>query len=158
MLNTETLNVTTPSDREIVLTRIFEAPRSLVFDAMTKPELLKRWYGCDGMSLEVCEVDLRVGGTWRHVLRMPDGTEMGMGGVYREVARPERLVSTELFDAFPDGEALATLVFVEDAGRTTFTNTLLYPSQQVRDAVIASGMEHGAAESFDRLAQLLQSA
>ncbi len=157
MLNTGTLKVTTPSDREILLTRVFDAPRSLVFDAMTKPELLKRWYGCDGSSLVICEVDLRVGGTWRHVLRNPDGTEMGMRGVYREIARPERLVSTESFDDFP-GEALATLVFVEDAGRTTFTNTLLYPSQQIRDAVIQSGMEHGAAEGFDRLAEVLAQA
>jgi uncharacterized protein YndB with AHSA1/START domain len=154
MLNTETLKVTTPSDREIVLTRVFDAPRTLVFDAMTKPELLKRWYGCDGMSLVVCEVDLRVGGAWRHVLRGADGSEMGMRGVYREIARPERLVSTESFDDFPS-EALATLVFVEDAGRTTFTNTLLYPSQQIRDEVLKSGMEHGAAEGFERLAELL---
>jgi uncharacterized protein YndB with AHSA1/START domain len=154
MLNTETFKVTTPSDREIVLTRVFDAPRTLVFDAMTKPELLKRWYGCDGMSLVVCEVDLRVGGAWRHVLRGADGSEMGMRGVYREIARPERLVSTESFDDFPS-EALATLVFVEDAGRTTFTNTLLYPSQQIRDEVLKSGMEHGAAEGFERLAELL---
>jgi uncharacterized protein YndB with AHSA1/START domain len=154
MLNTGALKITTPSDREIVLTRVFDAPRTLVFDAMTKPELLTRWYGCDGTSLVVCEVDLRAGGAWRHVLRFADGSEVGMRGVYREIARPERLVSTESFDEFPS-EALATLVFVEDAGRTTFTNTLLYPSQQIRDEVLRSGMEHGAAEGFEQLAEVL---
>lgn len=154
MVNTGSLSVTTPSDRQIVLSRVFNAPRSLVFDAMTKPELLKRWYGCAGSSLVVCDVDLRVGGTWRHVVRLADGYEMGIRGVYREIVRPERLVSTESFDDYP-GEALATLVFVEDAGRTMFTNTLLYESREIRDAVIQSGMERGAGESLDRLAEVL---
>jgi uncharacterized protein YndB with AHSA1/START domain len=157
MKNTGTLQVTTPADRQIVLTRVFDAPRSLVFDALTKPELVKRWYGPRDWSLIVCEIDLTVGGAWRYVLRGPDGATMGMSGVYREIAAPGRLVSTEAFDEYPDGEALATVVLVEAAGKTTFTNTLLYPSQQVRDAVIASGMEHGAAETFDRLAEELAS-
>ena len=91
MKNTGTLQVTTPSDKEIVLTRVFDAPRHLVFDALTKPELLKRWFGPRGWSLVVCDVDLRVGGAWRFVLRGPDGTEMGMSGIYREIARPERI-------------------------------------------------------------------
>jgi uncharacterized protein YndB with AHSA1/START domain len=156
MKNTGTLQVTTPSEREIVLTRVFDAPRSLVFDAFTKPELLKRWFGPRGWSLVVCEIDFRVGGTWRFVLRGPDGKDMGMRGVYREIAAPDRSVHTESFDDFP-GESLVTTVLVEDRGRTTLRATVLYPSQEIRDAVIKSGMEHGAAESYDKLAELLTS-
>jgi uncharacterized protein YndB with AHSA1/START domain len=156
MKNTGTLQVTTPTDREIVLTRIFDAPRRLVFDAFTKPELLKRWFGPRGWSLVVCEVDLKVGGTFRFVLRGPDGKEMGMRGVYREIAAPERSVHMESFDDYP-GESQVTTVLVEQDGRTTLTATVLYPSQEIRDIVIQSGMEHGAAESYDKLAELLVS-
>lgn len=156
MKNTGTLKVTTPSDREIVLTRVFDAPRSLVFDALTKPELLKRWFGPRGWSLVVCEVDLKVGGAWRYVLRGPTGADMVMRGVYREIAPPERSVHTESFDDFP-GESVVTTVLVEDRGRTTLTGTILYPSKEIRDAVIQSGMEHGAAECHDKLAELLAS-
>lgn len=156
MKNTGTLKVTTPSEREIVLTRVFDAPRRLVFDALTKPELLKRWFGPRGHNLVVCEVDLRVGGTWRFVLRSPDGKDMGMRGVYREIVPPDRSVHTESFDDFP-GEALVTANLVERDGKTTLTGTVLYPSQEIRDAVIKSGMEHGAAEGYDRLAELLAS-
>jgi len=154
MKNTGSLQVTTPSEREIVLTRVFDAPRRLVFEAFTKPELLKRWFGPRGWSLAVCEVDLRVGGGFRFVLRGPDGKEMGMRGVYREIAAPERSVHMESFDDFP-GESQVTAVFVEQGGRTTLTATVIYPSQEIRDAVIQSGMEHGAAESYDKLAELL---
>jgi uncharacterized protein YndB with AHSA1/START domain len=156
MLNTGTLHVTTPSEREIVLTRVFDAPRELVYDALTKPELLKRWFGPRGWSLVVCEVDLRVGGAWRFVLRGPNGDEMGMRGVYRELVRPERTVHTESFDDYP-GESVVTGVLVERDGKTTLTGTILYESQQIRDIVIASGMEHGAAESYDKLAELFAS-
>ncbi len=156
MLNTGTLKVATPSDREIQMTRVFDAPRHLVFDAFSKPELLKRWFGPRGYSLVVCEVDLKVGGGFRFVLRGPDGKDMGMRGVYREIVRPERSVHMESFDDFP-GEAQVTSVFVEKDGKTTLTATVLYPSQEVRDAVVQSGMEHGAAESYDRLAELLAS-
>jgi uncharacterized protein YndB with AHSA1/START domain len=138
------------------LTRIFDAPRRLVFDAFTKPELLKRWFGPRGWSLVVCEVDLKVGGTFRFVLRGPDGKEMGMRGVYREIAAPERSVHMESFDDYP-GESQVTTVLVEQDGRTTLTATVLYPSQEIRDIVIQSGMEHGAAESYDKLAELLVS-
>lgn len=156
MKNTGTLQVTTPSDREITLTRVFDAPRSLVFDALTKPELLKRWFGPRGWSLVVCEVDLRVGGRWRFRLRGPDGREMGMSGVYREIVPPERDVHTERFDDMPEGgEALVTGVLVEEGGKTTLTSTVLSPSKEVRDAVLKSGMEHGAAETYDRLAEYL---
>jgi uncharacterized protein YndB with AHSA1/START domain len=154
MRNNGSLTVTTPTDREVVLTRVFDAPRHLVFDAFTKPELLKRWFGPRGWSLVVCEVDLKVGGGFRFVLRGPDGRDMGMRGVYREIAPPDRSVHMESFDDFP-GESQVTTVLVERDGKTTLTATVLYASQEVRDAVIQSGMEHGAAESYDKLAELL---
>jgi uncharacterized protein YndB with AHSA1/START domain len=154
MKNTGTLNVTTPTDREVVLTRVFDAPRNMVWEAFTKPELLKRWFGPRGWSLVVCEVDLRVGGGFRFVMRGPDGKDMGMRGVYREIVPPERSVHMESFDDYP-GESQVTAVFVEQGGKTTLTATVLYPSKEVRDIVIQSGMEHGAAESYDKLAELL---
>ncbi|MBN9657499.1 MAG: SRPBCC family protein [Acidobacteria bacterium] len=157
MKNTGTLKVTTPTDREIVLTRVFDAPRRMVFDAFTKPELLRRWFGPRGWELVVCEIDLRVGGTFRFVLRGPDGRDMGMRGVYREITPPERSVHMESFDDYP-GESQVTTVLVEQGGRTTMTATVLYPSREVRDIVISTGMEHGAAESYDKLAELLASA
>ena len=156
MKNTGTLKITTPTDREIVLTRVFDAPRRLVFDAFSKPELLKRWFGPRGWSLVVCEVDLRVGGGFRFVLHGPDGRQMGMRGVYRELVPPERSVHMESFDDYP-GESQVTAVFVEQRGKTTLTATVLYPSREVRDAVVKSGIEHGAAESYDKLAELLAS-
>ncbi|MGH9674073.1 MAG: SRPBCC family protein [Bryobacteraceae bacterium] len=154
MKNTGTLKVTLSGDREIVLTRVFDAPRHLVFEAFTKPELLRRWFGPRGWSLVVCEVDLRVGGGFRFVLRGPDGEQMGMRGVYREITPPERSVHMESFDDYP-GESQVTAVFIEREGKTTLTATVLYPSEEVREAVIKSGMEHGAAETYDRLAELL---
>jgi len=156
--NTESFQVTTPSDREIAMTRVFDAPRRLVFDAWTKPELLRRWLGVRaGWTMVVCEVDLKVGGAYRYVWRGPAG-DMGMGGVFREVVRPERIVSTEVFDdPWYAGEALDTLVMVESGGKTTVTTTVRYVSQQVRDAVLASGMSRGVAESYDVLAEVLSS-
>jgi uncharacterized protein YndB with AHSA1/START domain len=154
MKNTGTLQVTTPSDREIAMTRVFDAPRQLVFDAFTKPELLKRWFGPRGWSLVVCDVDLRVGGGFRFVMRGPDGKDMGMRGTYREIVAPERSVHVESFDDYP-GESQVTAVFAERDGKTTMTATVLYPSQEIRDIVIQTGMEHGAAESYDKLAELL---
>jgi len=153
------LQVTTPSDREIAMTRVFDAPRGLVFDAWTKPELLKRWLGVrGGWTFAVCEVDLRVGGAYRFVWRGPDGAEMGMGGVYREIAPPERLVATESFDdPWYPGEALDTTVLVEEGGKTTATTTVLYESEEIRDAVLESGMARGVAESYDMLAEYLAS-
>jgi len=145
-----------PSDREIAMTRVFDAPRSLVFDAWTKPELLRRWFGPPGWSLPVCEIDLKVGGAYRFVMRGPDGAEMGMRGVYREIVPSERLVATESFDeSWYPGEALDTTVLVEQGGKTTVTTTVLYESREARDAVLKSPMEHGLAASYDRLAELL---
>jgi uncharacterized protein YndB with AHSA1/START domain len=159
MASTGQLKVTTPTDREIVMTRIFDAPRSLVFDAYTKPELLKRWlYGPDGWMLSKCEVDLKIGGKYRYVWRHTDGREMGMGGVYREIVPPERLVTTEVFDEdWTGGETLGTLSFTEQDGKTTLTQTMLYSSREARDGALRSGMEHGLAASFDRLEGMLAS-
>jgi len=152
------LEITTPSDREIAMTRVFDAPARLIFDAWTKPELIKRWLGVRaGWTMEVCEVDLRVGGKYRFLWRSPDMT-MGMGGVYREVVPPVRLVSTETFDeAWYEGEALDTIVLVERDGKTTVTTTVRYVSREVRDAVIKSGAASGVAESYEKLAELLPS-
>src|SRR3954454_19036970 len=143
MKNTGTLAVTLPSDREIALTRVFKAPRQLVYDAFSKPEILKRWFGPRGWSLVTCDVDARVGGGFRFVLRGPDGREMGMRGRYLELTPPERSVHMESFDDFP-GEAQVTANFTEHDGVTTLLATILYPSKEVRDAVLQSGMEHGA--------------
>ena len=152
------LQLTAPGEREIVMTRALDAPRQLVFDALTKPELLKQWLlGPPGWSMPLCEIDLRVGGKYRYVWRQDsDGTEMGMGGVYREIVAPQRLVTTERFDEpwYP-GEAVGTLVLVEQRGRTTVTQTMRYESREARDAVLKSGMEKGVAASYDRLADLL---
>lgn len=156
MKNTGTLTITTPGDREVLLTRVFDAPRELVFDAFSKPEILKRWFGPHGYSLVVCEVDLRVGGGWRFILQGPDARKMGMRGVYREIKRPERSVHVESFDDYP-GESIVTTVFTEKNGKTTMQATVLYASKEVRDAVIQMGMEHGAAESYDKLAAALAS-
>ena len=154
-----TLKVTTPSDREIATTRVFDAPRRLVFEAYTQPELVKRWLGVHGgWSLVTCEIDLRVGGAYRYVWRGPDGSEMGMGGVYREVVPPERIVATEKFDqSWYPGTAVGSLVLVEQGGRTTLTLTVEYESREARDAVLASPMEQGVAAGFEALAGVLLS-
>lgn len=155
------LTVTAQADREIVMSRVFNAPRTLVFDAWTKPELFTRWFGPRDWTVPICEIDLRPGGSYRYLLRGPDGAEMVMKGVYREVVRPERWVCTESFEGFsepgyrPEDESVNTAVLSERDGRTTCTATVLYPSTEVRDAVLGSGMESGAAESMERLAELL---
>ena len=150
------LQVTTPSDREIVLTRVFNAPRQMVYDAFTKPELLKRWFGPRRWSLVVCEVDLRVGGGFRFVLQSEDGQKMGMRGVYRELNPPNGSVHIESYDDYP-GESQVTSVLTEHNGKTTLTATVLYPSREVRDIVLNMGMAAGAGESYDKLAELLES-
>jgi uncharacterized protein YndB with AHSA1/START domain len=155
------LKLTTRGDREIVITRAFDAPRKLVFDAFTRPELVKQWLlGPDGWSMPVCEIDLKVGGKYRYVWRRDkDGTEMGMGGVYREIVAPERVVATEKFDqSWYPGEAVGTFVLTEQGGKTTLTQTILYESREARDGVLKSGMEKGVVASYDRLAKLLEKA
>ena len=159
-MNPGNFKLTTRGDREIVMTRDFNAPRRLVFDAFTKPELVKQWLlGPPGWSMPVCEIDLKVGGAYRYVWRQDsDGAEMGMGGVFREIVPQERVVCTEVFDeAWYPGEALNTLLLSELGGKTTMTTTLLYQSREARDAVLKSGMEKGVAASYNRLAELFAS-
>ena len=157
MTQTGSLRITTPTDREIAMTRVFDAPRHLVFEAYTKPDLLKRWLGVHaGWSMAVCEVDLRVGGAYRYVWRNEQGMEMGMRGVFREVVPNERIVATEVFDeSWYPGEAVDTVVLTEQGGRTTLTLTVRYESREARDAVLKSPMEQGVAAGFDKLEQLL---
>ncbi|MER7127301.1 SRPBCC family protein [Micrococcus luteus] len=147
--------MTAPSDTELVLSRAFAAPRTLVFEAFTRPELLRRWYGARGWQLVVCEVDLRPGGVWRFVSQGPDGAEMGHGGVYLDVEAPGRLVQTETYDGWDAGAALVTTAFEEREGRTAMTATVRYPSREARDSVLRTPMERGAGEAYDRLAELL---
>ena len=156
MSNDGTLTVAAKGDREILMTRVFNAPRNLVYDAFTKPELLKRWLGVfGGWTLPVCEVDLRVGGRFRFVWRK-EGAEMGMGGVYKEIVPDQRIVNTEKFDdAWYEGEGLDTVMFVERGGKTTLTQTILYVSKQTRDGVLKSPMESGVAQSYNKLAEIL---
>jgi uncharacterized protein YndB with AHSA1/START domain len=147
---------TTPTDREIVVTRVVDAPRRLVWEAWTSPEHLPRWMlGPPGWTMPVCEIDLRPGGAWHFVWRRADGTEMGMRGVYQEVTPPERLVATESWGGdWPD--TLNTLVLSEEDGKTTITQTILYPSKDARDAALKTGMTDGMAARSDRLAEYLQ--
>jgi uncharacterized protein YndB with AHSA1/START domain len=156
-MNARTLKVTTPTDREIRMTRVFNAPRRLVFDALTKPELLRQWFfGPPGWSLAVCELELKVGGAYRYVWRGPDGTQMGMRGVLREIVPPERLVSTEKFDeSWYPGEAVGTIVLIEQDGKTTLTQTVRYESKEARDAVLKTPMEQGVEMGYNRLAEFL---
>lgn len=151
--------VSTPSDREIEITRDFNAPRKLVWDAFTKPELLKRWlFGPSGWSFTVCEVDLRVGGAYRYVWRRQDGVEMGMGGIHKEIVVPERIVNTQKFDQdWTGGEAIGTLVLTEKNGKTSSRNTILYVSKEARDMALQSGMDKGMAMGYDRLEEMLPS-
>jgi uncharacterized protein YndB with AHSA1/START domain len=157
MPNSETFSVTTPTDREIVVTRVFNAPRNLVFDAWTNPQYLPHWMlGPDGWTMPVCEIDLRPGGSWHFVWRHSNGKEMEMRGEYREVKPPERVVSSESWG--PDWpETLNTVVFSERAGKTTATITLLYASKEARDAALKTGMKQGLALSYDRLENYLSS-
>lgn len=158
MTEARALKITADGERRIVMTRTFDAPGHLVFDAFTKPELVKRWLkGPDGWEMPICEIDLRVGGLFRYVWRRSaDGVDMGMGGSYREIEAPKRIVHTELFDEdWTGGEADVTTTFVEAGGKTTVITTVLYASGAARDAVLKSPMESGVAASYDRLEVML---
>src|SRR5260221_3589705 len=154
---THELKVTLPSDREIVLVREFDAPRHLVFEAWTKPEYVKQWWGPRGSTLSVCEIDLRIGGAWRFVNQMPDGTEHPFRGVYREIAPPGRLSYTWIYDVAPfnEHEAIETSALEERDGRTVVTTTMVHETKEARDGHVNAGMERGAAETMDRLEELL---
>lgn len=150
------LTLTLPSDREIVMTRVFDAPRRLIWEAWTNPEHVPHWMlGPDVWTMPVCEIDLCPGGMWHFVWRQSDGTEMEMHGVYQEIVPYERLVNTESWGGdWPD--TLNTLLLSEQDGRTTMTSIMLYPSKEARDAALKTGMQDGASKSFDRLVEYLQ--
>lgn len=154
---THPVNVVARGDRELVITRIFDAPRHLVFEAHTVPALMKRWFtGPEGWALTTCEIDLRAGGAYRYVWSHQDGRSMGMGGSFREVDPPALLVSVELFDEdWTGGETLNTATFDETDGRTTLTTTVLYASSEARDGAAASGMETGMEASYAKLDDLI---
>lgn len=143
--------VTIASDREVIITRSFDAPRWLVYDAMTKPEHLVHWWGPNGTTLVVCEIDLRVGGAWHYVVRGADGVDHGFSGVYQELTPPERIVSTEGYDLVPGHDYLVTATFEERDGKTYLTSHLRYNSIEDRDGHLNSGMERGMQETYYRL-------
>jgi uncharacterized protein YndB with AHSA1/START domain len=157
--NSSSFTVTTPSDREIRMSRLFDAPRALVFEAMTRPEHIRNWWGRlgEGYSVPVCEVDFRVGGKWRFVNRTPKGEDAVFYGEYREIDPPARVVFTEIFEPFPDAVSIVTSELTEENGKTRLTATCRYPSREVRDMVRATGMERGAAISYDRLEEVARS-
>lgn len=152
---TGTLTVSMPNDLEVVLTRTFDAPPDLVFDALTKPELLKRWYGPTGWTLTLCEIDLKPGGRWHFVVRRPDGKQIGQLGVYRELVRGSRIVNTESWEDWDAGETLVTTVLTGHGATTTYRSTIRFPSKEVRDTVVKNGLERGATDSYNKLAELL---
>lgn len=155
------LVVTLPSDREILLTRVFNAPRALVFETFTKPEHLRRWFGPRGHILTVCEIDFRPGGSFHYVLRGPDGCEMEMRGDIREIEPPIRVVQTESYNIPGIGwtpPSVNTMTLDERNGETTLIVRVVHVSKQARDAHVGSGMEVGAGETFDRLEELLGTA
>ena len=159
MTGTRAMQVTTSGDSEVVVSRVFDAPRALVFDCFTKPELVPRWLlGPPGWTMPVCEIDLRVGGAYRYVWRNPERGDMGVSGTFRELKPPERIVHTELFDEdWSKGGAVVTTVFTEAGGETTVTMTIRFTSAEAREAALATGMTRGMAQSYDRLDEVLAS-
>ena len=149
-----TAKVTLPADDQILITREFDAPKHLVYKAWTTPELVKCWWHANRGEMTVCEIDLRVGGTWRYVSVTPDGFEVAFHGEYREIVPNERIVSTEVYEGMPEGEALNTVTFTETEGRTTLTVLVQHASKEARDAHIDSGMETGMQEGMDLLEQV----
>jgi uncharacterized protein YndB with AHSA1/START domain len=154
----KTLKITTPSDLEFAMTREFDAPRHLVFDAMTKPEHFPRWFECDAFSMPVCEINLRVGGAYRFVMRSAEGVESTLQGIYVEVVRPDRVAFTERFSmpGFTSDEYKVTSTFVESGGKTILTTTILHKTKENRDGHLNSGIEKGVEPAYDRLAELVE--
>jgi uncharacterized protein YndB with AHSA1/START domain len=151
--------ITLPSDTEMLITRVFDAPAELIFRAWTTPELVRQWWGFDTSEWLVCEIDFRVGGTWRFVAREGD-MEVGFHGEYREIDAPHRLVSTEVYEGVPNPEesgSVNTMTLDEVDGVTTMTTLVQYPSQEIRDAVLETGMEDGMQVSYNRMEDLVRS-
>lgn len=150
------LKVTTRGDKEIVMTRVFDAPRHLVWEAMSKPEYVRRWWCCmDGYTMPVCDMDFRVGGRWRYLMiATADGSEVGFSGEYLEIDAPKKIVQTEIFDPFPDSPATDTMTLEERDGKTYYQNVIVHADQIGRDAHVNSGMEVGADLGLDRIEQI----
>ena len=163
VVSSGTATVTLPTDEQILITREFDAPRRLVFQAFTTPELVKRWWNADRGEVTICEIDLQPGGRWRYVMVTPDGLEVGFHGEYREIVTNERIVSTETFEGMPEGvtdeegTTVNTATFTEQDGRTTLTILVQAPSKETRDAIIDSGMEAGMQDALDLLEQVASS-
>jgi uncharacterized protein YndB with AHSA1/START domain len=151
-----TLTVTTPTDQEIVMTRVFDAPRDLVFEAHTSCEHMSKWWGPRRYVVASCDMDFRPGGKWRIVHRGPEGDEYGFGGEFRDIVRPERIAWTFEWDGMPGHVSVQTVTFEEQNGKTTLTARVLVDSKEERDGMLQSGMTDGAGESMDRLEEYLE--
>lgn len=154
MPSTGTAELTLPSEKEILFTREFDAPKGLVYRAYTTPELIKRWWGGSHGKVTVAEVDPRVGGSWRYVLIANEGTEVAFHGVFREIVANERIVNTEVYEAMPDGEALVTVTFAEEEGRTRMEMLTEMESKEAREGLLESGMESGLQEGLDLIERI----
>ncbi len=154
--NSAAMTLTLPSDREIVMTRIFDAPRELLFKAYTDPQIIPQWWGPKGLTTSVDKMDVRPGGAWRFVQLGPDGIQYAFRGVYREIVAPERLVYTFEWEGMPGHVLIETVTFDEHGGKTKLTATALFHTTEERDGMLKSGMEGGARDSMDRLAELLE--
>jgi uncharacterized protein YndB with AHSA1/START domain len=154
MTGSGTATVTLPTDEQILITREFDAPRHLVYKAWTTPELVKRWWSADHGEMTIAEIDLRVGGMWRYVMIANEGFEVGFHGEYREIVPNERIVSTEVYEGMPEGEALNTLTLTEEDGRTTLSILVQHSCKEHRDAHINSGMEVGLQKALDLLEEV----
>jgi uncharacterized protein YndB with AHSA1/START domain len=157
MLSSRTAKVTLPADDQVLITREFDAPKHLVYKAWTTPELVGRWWHANRGEVKSIEIDLRVGGGWRYAMETPDGLEVALHGEYRELVADERIVSTEVYEGFPDGEAVDTLTLTEEGGRTTLSILVQHTSREHRDAHIESGMEDGLQDALDLLEQVAAS-
>lgn len=155
MEHNDDLKVTLPSEKEVLITRTFHAPRELVFRAMTDPKHVRQWLGPRAMTMTVCDADLRVGGAWRFVHRAPDGTDHAFSGVIREFRAPERVVRTNNYENIPGAESLETMTLEEHSGRTTVTIRVLFKTREQRDGYVTSGAERGMRESYQRLDEQL---
>ncbi len=150
-----TFKVSLPSDLEIRLERVFDAPRALVYEVITAPEHVRCWYGCGMAEMTTCDIDFRVGGTYRFLLRMPDGSEHGFRGTYLAIEPPSRIVHEEIYEGFPDAVSTVTVELQERDGQTHLTSTVRHTCREHRDGHYQSGMEHGARASYEALAKLL---
>ena len=157
-MSTRTATITTPADDQILITREFDAPKHLLYKAWTTPELVERWWSGRRGRVTTCEIDLRVGGAWRYVLIANEGFEVGFHGEYLEIVPNEKIVHTEIYEGAPGGDSepvVNTVTFVEEDGKTRLELLTVCPSQEVRDAILGSGMEVGMQEQMEIIDELL---